>query len=228
MIEPIGSFPQGGPDYFHLRLLLVAGTVTMRDRDLLPLPLLEVSVLHPEKRLSRATMRRIQKRKHVQSSVNEAIISLNLLFSGGFDPMPLGSVATLEQLPQGQKAAVTHIIRSVKAGGSPPASATYAGALEVLRVSCSPYGLDAVGVGDVVPMKLDCLSLPESNVSGVSIANLLKGQAGLFLQEPEKYMLQDAGKWGVMSDEVHKIRTYNDPKLKSKEFYLSFLGAHLF
>eukprot|EP00439_Symbiodinium_sp_Y106_P059155 s3068_g8.t1 len=218
----------GGPDYFHLRLLLVAGTVTMRDRDLLPLPLLEVSVLHPEKRLSRATMRRIQKRKHVQSSVNEAIISLNLLFSGGFDPMPLGSVATLEQLPQGQKAAVTHIIRSVKAGGSPPASATYAGALEVLRVSCSPYGLDAVGVGDVVPMKLDCLSLPESNVSGVSIANLLKGQAGLFLQEPEKYMLQDAGKWGVMSDEVHKIRTYNDPKLKSKEFYLSFLGAHLF
>ena len=77
-------------------------------------------------------------------------------------------------------------------------------------------------------MKLDCLSLPESNVSGVSIANLLKGQAGLFLQEPEKYMLQDAGKWGVMSDEVHKIRTYNDPKLKSKEFYLSFLGAHLF
>ena len=228
MIEPIGSFPQGGPDYFHLRLLLVAGTVTMRDRDLLPLPLLEVSVLHPEKRLSRATMRRLQKRKHVQSSVNEAIISLNLLFSGGFDPMPLGSVATLEQLPQGQKAAVTHIIRSVKAGGSPPASATYAGALEVLRVSCSPYGLDAVGVGDVVPMKLDCLSLPESNVSGVSIANLLKGQAGLFLQEPEKYMLQDAGKWGVMSDEVHKIRTHNDPKLKSKEFYLSFLGAHLF
>ena len=37
-------------------------------------------------------------------------------------------------------------------------------------------------------------------------------------------MLQDADIWGAVSDEVRKIRTYDDPQLRQRGFYKRFLG----
>ena len=49
-----------------------------------------------------------------------------------------------------------------------------AGALEALRIADNPYGGDSVGVGDVVPMKLDFLSIPEVGGEGVDIKSSLR------------------------------------------------------
>ena len=72
-------------------------------------------------------------------------------------------------------------------------------------------------------MDLKLLSIPEMGVEGVPIAELLKGSAGECIRDPETHMLQDPMNWGAISDEVCNIKTYDDPKLRSKNFYLTFL-----
>ncbi len=72
-------------------------------------------------------------------------------------------------------------------------------------------------------MDLTLLSIPEMGVEGVPIAELLKGSAGECIRDPETHMLQDPMNWGAISDEVCNIKTYDDPKLRSKNFYLTFL-----
>ncbi|CAE7708857.1 AMY1.1 [Symbiodinium sp. CCMP2592] len=173
--------------------------------------------------LARGTRRRIQKRMHVVEEVNKAITSLNLLFSGGFETGNEFHALALEDMPLAQRGAVKQIIARVKQAGAPPKDASTAGALQALRVAYSRYGGDQVGVGDVVPMKLDQLSIPGHGLTGVDIQNLLDGKAGEFLRRPEDHMLQDFNNWGSLSDEVASIRTYDDPQLRNRSFYARFL-----
>ena len=195
-----------------------------RQRDLLPLPLLVEEAVHHGSRLSRATIRRIQKRTHVQREANLVIGSLNALYTGGKFSGSTSRVSDLECLPLSQRMAIKNIIRRVRDMGGPPEHVTTAGALEALRIAYSPYGGDSVGVGDVVPMKLEFLSIPEVEGDGVDISSRLAGAPGEYLRDPKKLMLQDADNWGAVSDEVRKIRTYDDPQLRQIAFYKRFLS----
>lgn len=123
----------------------------------------------------------------------------------------------------GKRGVLQHLISRVHAAECPPTSINYSGAIHALRVASSPYGDVTTGVGDVVGMGLNLLSIPEMGVEGVPIADLLKGSAGKCIRDPESHMLQDPMNWRAISDEVCKIKTYNDPRLRSKNFYLAFL-----
>ena len=197
--------------------------MTGRQRDLLPLPLLVEEAIHEHGRLSRVTVRRIQKRAHVQREANFVIKSLNALYTGGSSSGPGVMVSDLRELPSAQRHAISHILRRVRECGPPPLHVTTAGALEALRVAYSPYGGDSVGVGDVVPMKLDFLSIPGVCGDWVDITNKVEGTPGEYLKNPLELMLQDADNWGAVADEARKIRTYDDPQLRQKKFYMSFL-----
>ena len=76
-------------------------------------------------------------------------------------------------------------------------------AFEALCITYSPYGGKSIGVGDIVPMKLDILSIPE--VCGAAIPIVLKGLLEFFFRNPHELMLQDADNWGAVADEVRKI-----------------------
>ena len=151
------------------------------------------------------------------------IKSLNALYSGGTYARPVRRVTDLGGLPLAQRQALYHILRRVREFGPPPSHISTAGALEALRIACSPYGGESVGVGDVIPMKLDFLSIPGVSGQGNDIKSHLSGPAGEYLKYPSELMLQHADNWGTAADEVRQIRTYDDPQLRQRDFYKRFL-----
>ena len=193
-----------------------------RERDLFPLPCLRTS-RDIDLSLSRSVRRRILRRLHVQRAVNKAVTALNSLYTGG------GFVHYVEPVDdlgfinvQSQREALANIIKQVKRCGAPPLELHGTGALQALRAASSPYQ-DSAGIGDVVPMKLGCLSIPSMKGTGVEIERHLDGAAGACIREPSSMMLQDAANWGIFSEEAAKIKTYNDPMLRNKTFFLEFL-----
>lgn len=195
-----------------------------RERDIFPLPKLAVETLPLRGQLCRTVERRILRRSHVQKQVNLAVDALNSMYFGHeryVVPMPVRAVKELNH--QSQRDTLEHLISRVHAAGAPPMHLSHSGAINALRVASSPYGDALSGVGEVVPMNLELLSIPEVGVDGVPIQDLLEGSAGDFIRDPENFMLQDASNWGVVSDEVASIKTYNDPQLRNKKFYLRYL-----
>ena len=195
-----------------------------RERDIFPLPKLAVEKLPPRGQLCRAVERRILRRSHVQKQVNLAVEALNSMYFGRehyVAPMPIRAVKELNH--QSQRDTMEHLISRVHAAGAPPLHLSHSGAINALRVASSPYGDALSGVGEVVLMNLELLSIPEVGVDGVPIQDLLEGSSGDFIRDPENSMLQDASNWGVISDEVAGIKTYNDPQLRNKKFYLRYL-----
>ena len=164
------------------------------------------------------------RRSHVQKQVNLAVEALNSMYFGHehyVAPMPIRAVKELNH--QSQRDTLEHLISRVHAAGAPPLHLSHSGAINALRVASSPYGDALSGVGEVVPMNLELLSIPDVGVDGVPIQDLLEGSSGDFIRDPENSMLQDASNWGVISDEVAGIKTYNDPQLRNKKFYLRYL-----
>lgn len=167
--------------------------------------------------------RRILRRLHVQRAVNKAVTALNSLYTGGGFVHYVEPVDDLRFINvQSQREALANIIKQVKRCGAPPLDLHGTGALQALRAASSPYQ-DSAGIGDVVPMKLGCLSIPSMKGSGVEIERHLDGAAGACIREPSSMMLQDAANWGIFSEEAAKIKTYNDPMLRNKTFFLEFL-----
>ena len=195
-----------------------------RQRDLLPLPHLALEFCRSPGKLSRKVHRRVLRRVHVQRETNAAVSALNSLYLG-YDPGTICTVSSssMEELPEHQRETLLHLIRGVKGVGGPPEGARGTGALEALRVASSPYGGELSGVGEVVSMNLEQLSIPNVGSTGVHVEDILEGKAGQFLRDPENWMLQDARNWSWLSDEAAKIKTYDDPRLRNQEFYHDFL-----
>lgn len=141
-----------------------------------------------------------------------------MFFGGlrGHDVTPFVNLQLLSH--SGKRGVLQHLISRVQAAGCPSTTLNYSEAIHALRVASSPYGDVTTGVGDV-----NLLFIPEMGVEGVPIADLLKGCGGECIRDPESHMLQDPMNWGAISDEVCKIKTYNDPRLRSKNFYMAFL-----
>eukprot|EP00435_Cladocopium_sp_Y103_P070321 s689_g35.t1 len=160
---------------------------------------------------------------HFLRESNRTVDALNSFYLGKDNP-DVQTVTSLEELTMGQQFAWRHILKRVKMAGFPLKGACYSGALQALRVASSPYsGGDLSGVGDVVNMDLDVMSLPVMGRSGVSVEEVLQGRAGQLLRNPEEMMLQDASNWSWLSEEASKIKTYNDPALRDKKFFLRYL-----
>lgn len=192
-----------------------------RQRDIFPLPVLE-NVEAVQSFVCRAVKKRIHRRQQITSRVNMAIRSLNSLFFGG-DWSNEVVVGGLQSLPLAQRLCIRDLIKKVSAFGSCPTGASSSEALKALRVAGNGYEEPLAGVGAVVDMKLDCLSLPTSSVAGVVLEDALEGPLKKLVVEFEDWMLQDAGTWSRVSDDAYKIKPYNDPSLNNKHDYIAFL-----
>ncbi|CAK9019752.1 1 [Durusdinium trenchii] len=95
--------------------------------------------------------------------------------------------------------------------------------MNALQTAGSSYSEPHPGVGIVVDMKLDSLSLPSGKVAGVKLCDNLTGEVRDMVEKFEDHLLQDASLWTDLENEAAKIRTYNDPMLSSKAGYISFL-----
>lgn len=193
-----------------------------RQRDVFPLPTLHE---HPlQKRfLNRGTQRRIHSRAAITRRANLAIQSLNSLFYGRNRRWSSSVVDDISLLPLVQQDSIKHILKMVKQLGPPPIGACSQGAMNALQTAGSSYSEPHPGVGIVVDMKLDSLSLPSGKVAGVKLCDNLTGEVRDMVEKFEDHLLQDASLWTDLENEAAKIRTYNDPMLSSKAGYISFL-----
>lgn len=139
-----------------------------RKRDVFPLPFLRVEDM-PREDVCRTVARRLMKRRAVITEVNKTVHALNSLFFGGKGPSHSSTVASIDSLSLNQRAALGDIIDSVKKLGPNTACANGSEALEALRAAPSGYDLSGVGVGDVVPLNMEHLSLPDGKLSGVDL-----------------------------------------------------------
>eukprot|EP00438_Fugacium_kawagutii_P007991 Skav234597 [mRNA] locus=scaffold5214:85992:100513:- [translate_table: standard] len=193
-----------------------------RDRDLLPLPLLNPPG-EPRKSVSHAVKKRLKKRSFVVEQVNKAVISLNSLYTGDALDSRVDSVDDIATLPLAKQNALRGIIHRINSFGPPPPGACRLGALQALRAACDGYSEPEPGVGVVVQMKLNQLSLPSGKVAGVDLGTVLEEPLGTMVREYEDWMLADALTWNALSEHARSIHTYNDPSLYQREKYLQFL-----
>ena len=81
-----------------------------------------------------------------------------------------------------------------------------------------------MGVGKVVSLVLEQLSLPTGRVAGVDLEKSLDEPLKEMVTNFEEWMLQDASTWSKLSDEACRSRPYHDPSLSNRDSYLDFLG----
>lgn len=193
-----------------------------RKRDVFPLPNLRVED-EPREDVCRAVAKRIFRRRAIITEVNKSVDALNSLFFGGKGPSHRSSVSSIDSLPLNQRAALGDIIESVKKLGPNVTGATGSEALEALRAAPSGYESLGEGVGDVVPLNLDHLSLPDGNLSGVDLLGALDVNVREVVDNFETQMLQDADVWTNISRQAHRLVPYDDPSLRSRGPYLEFL-----
>ena len=105
-----------------------------RQRDLLPLPYFKESNLVDKRSLSRLVQRRILRRAHHNSRVNDAICIVNQLGGHGLLEPASDSV-----LPSASLTAVDYIDNCVKDLGLPPQDVTREGALRELPATAGVY-----------------------------------------------------------------------------------------
>jgi hypothetical protein len=101
-----------------------------------------------------------------------AIGAMNSLFFARDVPFvePFSSIA---ELPKGQRECIQEIVQSVLSFGPPPPSASRQEALVALRASPCGYEEPSMGVGEVVSLVLEQLSLPTGRVAGVDLEKSL-------------------------------------------------------
>ena len=189
-----------------------------RSRDVFPLPVLEeVGII--QSRLSRSVQRRVLKKLAIVKRANQAIRALNSLFSGKVGRSQ-EVVAALDDLPWAQRECIRDILKSIHQLAPPPPGACGPGALQALRAASNMYEDMLGGVGDVVPMELERLSLPSGEVAGVELVEALEEPVKGIVQRFEETMLQDADVWTNISRNTAALRPYNDPSLRSSSTYL--------
>lgn len=197
------------------------GTGDDRSRDVFPLPTLDVDGIR-DSSLGRKVQRRIQCRGAIARRANLAISALNSLYfghsCGGGQ-----SVHSLDSLPLVQQDCIRNILRAVRQLGPVPEDACCSGALQALRTAGSSYSEPVAGVGDVVPMQLGHMSLPSGKVAGVDLHEHLDDKLRDVVSDFENHMLQDASVWTEIEDQAARLTPYNDPLLKQRSGYLSFL-----
>lgn len=162
-----------------------------RTRHVFPLPLLIVEELENRK-VCRAVARRIHLRAEIAKRTNRVTAAFNSLFFRRRAGLLVASARRLDELPLNQRLAISDILRCVKKLGHPPLHAHCSEALQALRAASSTYGNFEAGVGDVVPMDLAQLSLPEERVAGVNLVSALSGPLQEVVMNFEDHMLQDA------------------------------------
>ena len=192
-----------------------------RTRDVFPLPHIATQKLQ-NPNMCRSVSRRVLCRSRVAGRVNRAVDALNSLFFGGMTHCPKrDAVGDISELGLNQRLAMTDLIAAVKRLGAPPAGNS--GALKALRVAASSYFTPEVGVGDVVAMQFDRLSLPSDGTAGVDLVAAIEPSIRDVVDKFEDFMLQDADVWTSISRDSSHLKPYSDPSLKSRPKYLSFI-----
>lgn len=193
-----------------------------RQRDVFPLPfLMDEGPL--KSNVCRAVAKRYHLKRQVVKRTNLAIGALNSFFSGSGCSAGRVVVDTLNGLPLVQQDVLRRLIKQVKDFGCPPPGKTSQEALLALRAAASGYLEPEAGVGDVVAMELESLSLPSCLVGGVNLVDALDHPLKDKVQDFEDWMLRDASSWSEVCQQVHLVKPYNDPALRNRKKYLGFL-----
>ena len=166
-------------------------------------------------------------RQAIALRANKAIKALNSLYFGTDEVGGVRTVRDLSGLTLCQSDCLKNILSHVKHLGAPPEGASCQAPLQALRTAGNSYEEPEPGVGSVVAMQMERLSLPSGKAAGVSMVDELTGDVGDMVRNYENYMLQDASAWTDLEAEAAKLTPYDDPLLKSKEGYRAFL-KHLF
>ena len=193
-----------------------------RNRDIFPLPLL-AGPRDGRVGACRAVARRVARRRRITEQVNMAILALNSMFFGGEGGGFQKTVSDVSSLPLCQRETIRSLVKDVQSFGAPPPSASRSGALVALRASSSGFGEPEAGVGDVVGIRLDRLSLPSGRVAGVDLGESLEDPLRTMVTDYESWMLKDADEWQSISDEAVRFKCYDDPILADRRSYLDFL-----
>ena len=194
-----------------------------RNRDVFPLPYLKEAP-GVSRDVSRSVQRRERGKNFTTRRVNMAISSLNSMWFGSGKSFKISTVDQLEDLPLVQRDAIKGIIKKVKLMGPPPDNASRLCALRAAEASA--YHEPELGVGAVVDMELNKLSLAKGATAGVDLADRLNGPVKNMVENFEEFMLQDGSVWAGIEDSVARIPPYNDKLLGDREGYIKFL-SHL-
>lgn len=200
-----------------------------RNHDIFPLPVLpeKISV---GKQINRTVQRRLQQRVAMSKRVNLAVHSLNSMFFGKRRPLQARVVQDVFPcLMPSEMLWLTsfNIIDKVKLMGGPPPGACRAEAFSALRAAGSSYSEPEPGIGSVVEMNLESLSLPNGNVGGVDLLDGLVGKTRDMAADFENHLLEDADSWTHIKSEMMAVPPCNDTLLSSKTGYLKFI-KHLY
>ena len=214
---------QTPPKFRHSRVFHPPLNPDGRQRDIFPLPTLRVENGVANKLLSRSVQKRIHFREAIIKRANRAISALNSLYYGRDDVMEPFDVSDLRSLPLIQRDALLHVLQAVKAAGKPPPGLCHTEALKALRVPGSSYQEATAGVGDVVEMDLNLLSIPSLAGRGVDLGSSLEGDIGEMVRDFESHLLQDDDTWAATSGDIGSAKPYNDPKLVQRGFYSALL-----
>ena len=193
-----------------------------RNRDVFPLPFLSDGG-GCNHRVSRSVERRISRRSAICQRANLAVAALNSMFFGLGKHYARREVDDLRALPSCQREVMNRILKDVTDIGAPPDNACRMGALQALRAVSSSYVEPEPGVGSVVSMSLDQLSLPSGKVASVCLTDHLDENLKSMVANFEDTMLQDANIWTDIEEQAALVPPYNDKMLETRSGYLQFL-----
>ncbi len=192
-----------------------------RSRDIFPLPNVNVEALR-NRQVCRAVQRRVCKRARIAERVNMAVDALNSLYFGDHLGSRQWVVSDWDGLPLCQRLALQDVQSAVEKLGD-PTIASGPGALSTLRAASSSYQDEGAGVGELVPLAFDDLSLPSGGIAGVNLLEALDEPLRGVVENFQDTMLQDSDVWTSISRDSSHLKPYDDPCLNDREVFLRFV-----
>ena len=186
-------------------------------REVFPLPAFDQFTVPLDLDVSRTVFRRLEKRQHVGSMVNDCIRGLNALYSGG----KVESALTRRPPSAVQQKIFEHVLNSVKTLGPPPRDLSGSEALQQLR-AFDGYGEDQMPCS-VRPYSPQLLSLPSCGNQAVPLEKLM-GEEGCSLVDEfirTRLLPQNEARRNVRASGLREA--YSDPRLREPDTYSSFV-----
>ena len=184
-------------------------------RDVFPLPSVMPRHMSHFGGVSRKVVRRAQKQFHVEAAMEECVVALNALYSGGkLVPAPIGAPSLA------QRTVLDHVRNSVLQLGGPQ-GLTCAGALGQLR-AFDGYGEDQAPCS-VRPYVPSLLSLPEKGNQAQPLDSLMGDGGGDIVGEFCRSRLLSVDEARRNLDRLGLSSVYADPRLRDPRVFSGFV-----
>ena len=189
-----------------------------KPRDLLPLPLV-LGELAPSPNLSRAVRRRLERRAHWQSWLQEGITALNEMGHEGHKPPSAPAVPSAAQ-----QMALHHITEAYRrTAGAAAQDETRTGALCALCAQPFAYGDSKAKMESYKPERV---SWPPSGASAVELSKLLAPEDVTWYEDWQSHVLRPRDE-AFAAQRRNDVRPHVDPALRGPIVYANFVKEML-